>query len=51
MKVHIPTETERLEDYFCKLESLIPNPGEDWAKSAKECKYLKMLKDRKLTNA
>ena len=41
------TEAQRLEDYFAKLERLIPNPGANWARSAKPCKYAKILKERK----
>lgn len=41
------TEAQRLENYFAKLESLIPNPGTNWARSAKPCKYAKILKERK----
>jgi len=40
------SEQQRLEDYFWKLESLIPNPGKDWAKSAKPCKWKKLLEER-----
>jgi hypothetical protein len=42
----IPTEAERLEEYFWQLERIMPNPGKDWAKSAKECKWLKILKEK-----
>ena len=41
------TETQRLEDYFAKLERLIPNPGTNWGRSAKPCKYAKLLEERK----
>lgn len=44
------TEAQRLQDFFWKLENLIPNPGKEWAKSAKPCKYLKMLEERKKEN-
>jgi hypothetical protein len=46
-KYRIPTEAERLEQYFMDLARVIPNPGRDWAKSAVPCKYLKLLKERK----
>jgi hypothetical protein len=41
------TEHQRLLDFFWKLESLIPNPPKDWAKSAKPCKWDKILKEQK----
>jgi hypothetical protein len=41
------SEEQRLLDYFWKLESLIPNPPKDWAKSAKSCKWQKILDERK----
>ena len=41
------TDQQRLEDYFWKLESVIPNPGSNWARNAKPCKYAKILKERK----
>jgi len=40
------TEAQRLQDYFWKLEKLIPNPGPNWARSAKPCKYAKILEER-----
>jgi len=40
------TDEQRLQDYFWKLETLIPNPGKDWARSAKPCKWAKLLKER-----
>lgn len=47
MKNHkAPTEAERLEKYFHKLEELIPLPPKGWELDAKECKYLKILKER-----
>jgi hypothetical protein len=45
-KFRQPTEQERLEEYFWKLESLIPNPPRDWAKASKPCKWDKILKER-----
>jgi hypothetical protein len=45
-KHKLPTEAERLQNYFWELETKIPNPGKDWARSAKECKWLKILKER-----
>jgi hypothetical protein len=41
------TDAQRLQDYFWKLEKLIPNPGPNWARSAKPCKYAKVLEERK----
>jgi hypothetical protein len=41
-----PTEQERLQEYFWQLERLIPNPPRDWAKSARPCKWAKILKER-----
>lgn len=43
---HVPTDEERLADYFWKLEELIPNPGNDWAKAAKPCKWERIIKER-----
>jgi hypothetical protein len=40
------TDEQRLQDYFWKLESLIPNPGPNWAKSAKPCKWKKILDEK-----
>lgn len=42
-----PTEEERLEAYFKKLHSLIPDPGADWEKNARPCKWAKILEERK----
>ena len=52
-RYRIPTDAERLERYFMELQRVIPNPGRDWAKTAKPCKYLKLLEERKemLSNA
>jgi hypothetical protein len=44
---HSFTDQQRLNDYFWKLEQLIPNPYKDWAKSARPCKWDRMLKERK----
>jgi hypothetical protein len=41
------TEQERLEKYFWQLEQLIPNPLRDWAKSARPCKWAKILEEKK----
>jgi predicted secreted protein len=49
-KYKIPTEAERLQEYFWQLQRLIPSPPKDWAKAAKPCKYLKLLEERKLQN-
>ena len=46
-RYRIPTDAERLERYFMELQRAIPNPGRDWAKTAKPCKYLKLLEERK----
>ena len=46
-KYKIPTERERLEEYFWQLERLIPNPPKDWAKSARPCKWAKILEEKK----
>ena len=46
-KFRQPTEQERLEEYFWKLERLIPNPPKDWAKSARPCRWAKILEERK----
>jgi hypothetical protein len=43
----LPTVAQRLQDYFRQLEQLIPNPPKDWAKTAKECKWAKILEERK----
>ena len=36
---YIPTEEDRLHQYFFELNRLIPNPPKDWAKVAKPCKW------------
>lgn len=47
----VPTEADRLEKYFDKLNTLIPLPPKNWELNVKECKYLKMIKERnKLIN-
>jgi hypothetical protein len=46
-KFRQPTEQERLEEYFWQLERLIPNPPKDWAKSARPCKWAKILEEKK----
>lgn len=46
-RYRVPTEQERLQEYFWQLERLIPNPPRDWAKSARPCKWAKMLKEKK----
>lgn len=45
-KYQPPTDQQRLEEYFWQLERLIPNPPRDWAKSARPCKWLKMIKEK-----
>ena len=47
---YIPTEEDRLHQYFFELNRLIPNPPKDWAKAAKPCKWAKILKERKNKN-
>jgi hypothetical protein len=42
----VPSDQQRLENYFWELERLIPNPGKDWAKAAKPCKWAKILKEK-----
>jgi hypothetical protein len=37
---------ERLQDYFWKLEELIPNPYKDWAKAVRPCKWERIIKER-----
>ena len=45
-KTRIPTEAERLAKYFYKLKHLIPEPPSNWRLNAKECKWLKIIKER-----
>ena len=45
-KFKLPTEAQRLQEYFWQLEKIMPNPPTNWAANAKECKYLKLLKER-----
>jgi hypothetical protein len=47
LAIKLPTVAQRLQDYFQKLEELIPNPPKDWEKTAKECKWAKILEERK----
>lgn len=47
---YIPTEEDRLHQYFFELNRLIPNPPKDWAKAAKPCKWAKILEERKNKN-
>jgi hypothetical protein len=44
---HRLTEADRLQKYFWELERLIPNPPANWAVNAKECKWDKILKEKK----
>jgi hypothetical protein len=44
-----PTEEERLETFFYTLQSLIPEPPKNWRGTIKECKYLKILEEKKLS--
>jgi hypothetical protein len=46
-KFRQPTEQERLQEYFWQLERLIPNPPRDWAKSARSCKWAKIIEENK----
>jgi hypothetical protein len=41
------SEEQRLQDFFWKLETMIPNPPKDWAKSSKPCKWKQILDERK----
>jgi hypothetical protein len=41
---------ERLQDYFWKLEELIPNPYMDWAKAVRPCKWERIIKERQNKN-
>lgn len=43
---YIPTEEDRLHQYFSQLASVLPNPPKDWAKAARLCKWDRMLKER-----
>lgn len=42
-----PTEEDRLLQYFAQLERIMPNPPANWAVNAKQCKWAKILKERK----
>jgi len=44
---HCLSEADRLQKYFWDLEKLIPNPPANWAVNTKECKWAKILKERK----
>jgi hypothetical protein len=46
-KFRQPTEEERLEQFFWKLEGMIPMPPSNWAANAKPCKWAKLLEERK----
>jgi hypothetical protein len=41
------TDKERLEEYFYKLRSVIPEPPRNWAVNAQPCKWAKILEERK----
>ena len=41
-----PQEQARLEEYFWRLEGLIPNPPKNWLGNVKECKWLKIIQER-----
>lgn len=42
----LPSDEDRLQDYFWKLETLIPNPYKDWAKGVRSCKWERIIKER-----
>lgn len=46
-KFRQPTEEERLEEFFWKLQGMIPMPPKNWAANAKPCKWAKILEERK----
>lgn len=41
------TEAERLQKYFDDLARLIPEPPRNWAVNAKECRWAKILEEKK----
>ena len=47
MKRQIVTEAERLEQYFYQLAKQIPEPPKNWAVNAKECRWAKILQEKK----
>jgi hypothetical protein len=46
-KFRQPTEQQRLEEYFWKLEGMIPMPPNNWAANVKPYKWDKILKEQK----
>lgn len=46
-KARQPTEQERLEEYFWKLQGMIPMPPKNWAANVKPCRWAKILEERK----
>ena len=44
------SDADRLQDYFWKLEELIPNPYKDWAKAVRPCKWERIIKERRNKN-
>jgi hypothetical protein len=40
------SDEDRLQDYFWKLEKLIPNPYRDWGKCVRPCKWQRIIKER-----
>jgi hypothetical protein len=40
------SDEDRLQDYFWKLEKLIPNPYMDWGKCVRPCKWQRIIKER-----
>ena len=47
MTIQLPSELERLEKFFLELEEKIPDPGKDWDKFLRPCKWDKILKEQK----
>jgi hypothetical protein len=44
------SDEERLQDYFWKLEELIPNPYRGWGKCVRPCKWERIIKERQKKN-
>jgi hypothetical protein len=44
------SDEDRLQDYFWKLEELIPNPYKDWAKAVRPCKWERIIEERRNKN-
>lgn len=45
-KFRQPTEEERLEEFFWKLQGMIPMPPKNWAANAKPCRWKKLLDEQ-----